>query len=154
LVYWKEPPPPPVDVLSTDEVLKLEITSMSFHPFDSKQALISASGIYYTYDGFTWKKINKFANQNMPVLISDTGDWFIGNYKAERNTLDFQPFFRVESLTHQIEKNIKSEVKSLKITQIESADKSRVKIKVDAGSKKYSATGLWADGKIQSWILQ
>lgn len=153
-VYWKEPAKPSVDVLSTEQILKMEINSVAFHPFDTKQALISANGIYYTYDAVTWKKINKFSNQNHPVYISSTGDWIVGNFKAEKNTLDFKPYFKIESLTSQIQNTQKASVKFLKIEKIESADQNTLKISVDTGNRKLSVTGHWLQDSIHSWSLQ
>jgi hypothetical protein len=154
LVYWKEPPQPSVHVLTTEQILKMEIHSVAFHPFDSKQALIAASGIYYTYDAITWKKINKFTHQNLPVFISDTGDWIVGNFKAEKNTLDFKHYFKIESLTNQIQKQNNASVKFLKIEKIESSNKNSLKLTIDTGTKKFLATGSWLQDHIHSWTLQ
>ena len=68
--------------------------------------------------------------------------------------MDFKPYFKIETLTSQIQKTQKASVKFLKIEKIESADQNALKISVDTGTRKLSVIGRWMQDSIHSWSLQ
>jgi hypothetical protein len=69
-VYWKSSAslsPANTEIIepgiSTDDLLKREVVSVSFHPKNPKIGLASAQGIYMTLDGKIWRPIKSFGQK-------------------------------------------------------------------------------------------
>lgn len=131
-VYWKknEAPQSPQNIeprsLSTDDILKKEIFSASFHPKNPRRGVISAQGIYITEDGNTWRPLKNLSPINAgaeskadyPVLIDEDGNLIVGNLRSADFGKTFHPYFRWEPLAQILEHRQKSPAYRLKIKKI------------------------------------
>lgn len=112
-IYWKTPTTTAEEIveknrgpqISTDELLKREIVSVSFHPKNPSVGLASAQGIYLTTDGKNWQQLKIFGQKNSPVLISSEGELFVGVEKSVDLGKSFHPFIRWDQLAQMVEKH-------------------------------------------------
>ncbi len=139
-VWWKKTADLEISATATDEItteqlMKRKIFSVSFAGRNSLRGLVSADGIFRSEDGLVWKKIPQFFSQNYPVSIHPDGTWFVGSFKSLDQGKQFDPFIRWDHLAQAIESAIHRSPKILKLTRIDSLPHSRVQIQVDTGSQ-------------------
>lgn len=104
--------------LSTEELLKREITSASFHPKNPNIGLASSQGIYLTLDGKFWRKISQFKNQNHAVLIDPQSVIYIGEMRSFDLAKTFAPYLRWEILSQMIEQKNRRPSNQMRISQL------------------------------------
>ena len=104
--------------LNTEELLKREITSVSFHPQNSNLGIASSQGIYLTTDGKFWKKLSQFKNQSFAVLIDAQSLLYVGGLRSFDLGKNFSPFLRWESLSQLIEQKNKRPSNQMRISQL------------------------------------
>ncbi|MGZ3770131.1 MAG: SH3 domain-containing protein [Bdellovibrio sp.] len=124
------------DAISTDDLMKREIYSISFANKNSIKGIVSSEGIYRTEDGTTWNYISQFGKKNYPVHINTNGDWFVGPYKSKDEGKTFEPFIRWDQIAQVIESAYHQNLKILRLTKIESLPNSQIQIHVDTGHGK------------------
>lgn len=158
IVFWKSSKPELTrmemdfkNTLNTDQILKLEITSVSFHPKNPSIGLVSAGGIYYTNDGWVWRKLEQFGNQNLPVLISERGEWFVGTQRSFNSGRSFQPYLHVDKLTLAVQQYLGSSLRDLRITDLSDIGKQKIKIELNTGGHKLSASALIGQSPMTYW---
>lgn len=122
-----------VDEISTEQLIKRKLYSISFGAKDSLLGVASANGIYTTTDGIKWKPVAQFSDKNYPVSIHPDGAWFVGSYRSDDQGKSFDPFIRWDNLTKAIQSAYHRTPKILRLTKIESLPGSRVQIQVDTG---------------------
>lgn len=121
--------------ITTEELMKKEIYSISFESKDSLRGLVSAGGVYRTDDGKNWTFLPQFGKQNYPVNIHPKGPWFVGSFRSVDQGHNFEPFIRWERIAEAIEANTHHNPRILKLTQIQSLP-SQIQIFVDTGTQK------------------
>ncbi len=125
-VYWKNSTssnrlnlsPNDDSTLTTEQILKREVTSTSFHPKNPNMGLAASQGIYLTTDGKIWNKLHQFKNQSFAVLIDDHGVFYVGNQRSFDGGKTFQPFLKWESLAHMIEQKQKKPAAKIHIASL------------------------------------
>lgn len=137
--------------LSTEDILKKEIYSASFHPQIKEQGLISSNGIYATQDGLHWQALPRFGNHNMPVFIDENGHWFVGNLRSTDKGKSFHPYFRWEPLARVLEERQKSPANDLKIKAITPLKSGFLRFEVETQKGKLFLSAKLNKGFISSW---
>jgi len=122
--------------ISTEQLLKKEISAFSFASTKSMKGLASANGIYRTEDGKTWTQIPLFEDKNYPVTIHPDGIWYVGSYRSFDEGKTFEPYIKWDKLAEQIQAGIHKAPRHLRIAQIEALPHSRIRILVDTGVQK------------------
>jgi hypothetical protein len=136
--------------ITSDQLMKREIHSVAFASSKSLKGLASAGGVFRTDDGKTWTEIPQFAGQNFPVTILPDGAWYVGSYRSYDEGKTFESFIRWDKLAEQIQDSIHKMPRHLRITQIEPAANSRIRILVDTGVQKIK---MQAHVLSQEWTL-
>jgi hypothetical protein len=141
-VYWQAPLlKREDDILTTDQIMKREITSVSFHPKNQKMGILSSQGIYLTLDGEIWRKIPNFKNRSYPVLIDTESVIYVGGERSLDQGKSFFPCLKWESLAHLVEAKQRAVPKDLRITSIAQLKPGIMKyeIQTDLGKMRWSA---------------
>lgn len=131
--------------LSSEELMKRKIYSLSFENKKSLRGLVSADGVYRTEDGSHWKKIAQFADQNLPVSIHPEGNWYVGSYKSTDGGKTFEPFIRWDVVAQSIEASIHRAPRILRLTRIEALPHSQIQIQVDTGVQRLEFRAALSD---------
>jgi hypothetical protein len=155
-VFWKyETPevwqePDQSDELTTDQILKREITSVAFHPENPKWGILSSQGIFITTDGEKWAPVKSFGHRNYPVAISSHGDIVVGSYISYNFTKSFEPYLRWEQLTKIIESRTKKNLHTMQMKEVAFLSTNELKITLDTGTSH--SVSLKGSPKLQnSW---
>jgi hypothetical protein len=141
-VYWQQAlQKPEDDIFTTEQIMKREITSVSFHPKNQKMGILSSSGIFLSLDGEIWRKIPNFKNRNFPVFINSDGVIFVGAERSLDQGKTFHPCLKWESLAHLVEEKQKAVPKDLRITGISQLKSGLLKyeIETELGKMRWSA---------------
>lgn len=155
-VFWKKqqtaaPSQSHSSSLNNDQILKMEISSVTFHPKAAHLGVVSAQGVYLTKDGTTWDKISLFGNQSHPVHFDDSGVLFVGPYRSYDYGKTFQPAFRWENLTSILESQLKKAVQNMKLVSLSTPVKDQLHIEVQAAGKKLRLAGRLSSEPISHW---
>ncbi len=138
-VYWKlakgaDTIGTATENLTSEEILKKEIFSLSFQPDNPKFGILSSHGIYITQDGKNWRRFSEFKNQNFPVFVSNKYEIYVGHFWSQDLGKTFKPFFKFSQLLEHFQKRSISWTRNLKI---EALDKKKeiLKLKVSTGTQ-------------------
>lgn len=63
--------------------------------------LVSADGIYRSFDGSSWTKLSRFQNENHPLHITKDGIIFVGEYMSTDNTKNFKKYIKWSHIFRQ-----------------------------------------------------
>lgn len=135
LVWWKTSTVTD-EIYTIDELLKKEISSVSFHPKNPLRGILSAHGVFMTVDGFHWRKIPQFENFNGPVYYFSDNLVFVGHFRSLNGGKSFDNYIQIDKLASAIEYSLGYFPKRLQVKRIESLPPFRLKIEVDTGSRK------------------
>jgi uncharacterized protein YgiM (DUF1202 family) len=140
LVWWKkqqwnEKPQTSQDdvTITSDELLKKQIFSIALEGVQTVKGLVSAGGVYKTEDGITWTKLSQFGDDDLPVAIHSSGQWFVGSYKSADRGKSFEPFIRWDKLAHMIEASLGRNPRHIRLQKIEALSKSELQLTLDTG---------------------
>jgi hypothetical protein len=142
LVYWSPPAPtesaPSVmaGVITTEQLLHREITSVAFHPKNPRVGIASAEGIFLTKDGEHWQKLAQFSQQNHAVSIDAKGRLYVGGLRSQNDGKTFNPYFRWEILASLVENHLRSPSQELRLDSISFSAKNILQLEVSNGSQK------------------
>lgn len=139
--------------LSTDDVMMKEFFQYAVHPAKSEEALVSASGIFYTQDGKSWRQLTTFNQENLPVAFGPGGELFVGNFRSTDQGKTFQPYLRWEDLTGLLEKRRKRTPGALKISEVKVEEANKVQIGIDTGAWKAWLVGSVRYGLVTDWKI-
>tara|TARA_B100001248_G_scaffold262707_1_gene261257 strand:+ start:2648 stop:3835 length:1188 start_codon:yes stop_codon:yes gene_type:complete len=144
-VWWKasKQTPKSQTIITTAELLKNKIFDIAKSK-SSKLQIASAGGIYRSFDGENWQKIDLFGQQDYPVDIDQNGDIYIGEYRSQDNGNHFHKFVRWPDIIHAVP-DLKN--KKLVIQDIFLAPQ-KVHFQVLANQQVY---GLAKDKKTYRW---
>jgi hypothetical protein len=137
--------------LTTDELLRREITSVAFHPQNPKFGLASAGGIYLTKDGEHWQRLSQFQSDNHVVSIDSKGRIYVGALRSENQGKSFEPYFRWETLASVIAGHLKSPSHELRLDSISFAKKNILQIEVSNGSQTLRLAARNEGSTITHW---
>lgn len=155
-VWWQkadlleESKPLAGDEITSDQLLKRKIYSISFESKKSLRGIVSADGIYRSEDGKIWKKVPQFGEQNLPVSIHPQGNWYVGSYKSTDRGSTFEPFIRWDVLAQTIENSIHRVPKTLRLTKLESLPH-QIQIQIDTGTQQLEFRSSLSDST--NWKL-
>jgi len=143
LVYWALPeaqeikPTTLVDgVITTDQLLHREVSSVAFHPTNPKFGIASAEGIFLTKDGEHWQRLAQFRTQNHAVSIDSKGRLYVGDLRSQNQGQSFEPYFRWELLASLVENHLTSPSHELRLDSISFSAKNILQIEVSNGTQK------------------
>lgn len=119
-----------------DEILKKNVSNVSFHPNNPFKGLVSADGVYITQNGTHWKKLLQFEDYNGPVLYSSDALLFVGNFRSIDGGHSFENYIQIEKLASAIEFQYGFTPKKLQVQKIDSPTPLRIKIEIDTGIRK------------------
>ncbi|MGZ6418879.1 MAG: hypothetical protein ACXWPX_10220, partial [Pseudobdellovibrio sp.] len=136
LVWWK--PNKDIDEVyySIDDILKKEISYVSFHPRAAYKGIVSANGVYITQNGSHWKRLQQFENYNGPVHYLNDLIIFVGNFRSLDGGATFENYIQIDKLASAIEDQYGFTPKNLQVKKIESSGATKIKIEVDTGNRK------------------
>lgn len=133
-VYWKKnadgvtlplhskSPQPAVSgndqTLTTEQLLKRELNSVSFHPLNPNIGMASSQGIYLTLDGKIWTRIRQFKTQSHAVLVDRQSVFYVGSLRSFDLGKTFNPFLRLESLSRLIEQKQRQQPNQMRISAL------------------------------------
>ncbi len=134
-VWWKPATATPEEIFTVDELLKKEISSVSFHPKDPMKGVLSANGVFITDDGYHWKKLSQFASYNGPVHYFNDLLLFVGHFRSTDGGKTFENYIQIEKMASAIEYSLGFFPKKLQVKRIETRPPFRLKIEVDTGNR-------------------
>lgn len=158
-VYWK--PLEKLDTsnlrgisgtITTDQILKKELYSVSVHPLNEQKAIASGEGVFLTKDGVLWNEIERFKGQNWPVYIDHKGIVYVGNLRSSDFGKSFQTFFQWEEITETLQNSLNKSPRNLKLTQIKS-NKAIFEIHIDVQGEKFIFATKKKDDSLKNWTL-
>lgn len=137
LVYWKNDSANSnnENKIKIDELLKKEISFVSFNPKNPKQAIASAHGLFITNDGENWREIEQFKDYTGPVLFYNEFLIFAGNYKSTDAGATFENYIQIEKLSEAITDSMGYYPKRLQVKKIKTIKPFKVEVDLDIGSR-------------------
>ena len=155
LVYWKTPKPESQTAShlnwTTDQLLKKEIFSVSFHPQNPNIGLLSADGVFFTTNGTTWTKITQFKDQNLPVLVGPDRTFFVGHVWSKDLGQTFQAFLKFDVLAKMIQAHSQRPPPQIKLDSLTLVPPHNLKVALDTGTRKIQISG---NPETHAWILR
>lgn len=136
LVWWKLNKMDNIAIYTIDDLLKKDVSSVSFHPKNPLKGLLSANGVYITEDGYHWRKIPEFANFNGPVHYFNDIMLFVGNYRSTDGGKTFENYIQLDKLTTAIAEQLGFIPKKLQVKRIETLAPFMIKIEIQTSTKK------------------
>lgn len=135
-VWWK--PLKEIEQLfyTIDELLKKNISSVSFHPHNPLKGILSSDGVYITENGYHWRKLEQFENFNGPVHYFNDLLLFVGNFRSINGGLSFDNYIQIDKLASAIEYQFGFFPKKLQVRKIETQFPLRLKIEIETGVRK------------------
>lgn len=134
VVWWKPVEQREQKIYTIDDLLKKEISSISFHPQNPMKAIMSADGVYITDDGYHWKEVKEFKNFNGPVHYFNDLMIFVGNFRSTDQGKTFENYIQIEKLASAIENAYGFLPKKLQVKRIETLPPYQIKIEVETGT--------------------
>lgn len=139
-VWWKETKTknaqPGSSHITIDELLKRKISSVSFHPKDSKKAIVSANGVFRTTDGVIWEKLHQFEGFSGPVYYYNDSLIFIGHYRSIDRGQTFEPYIKISELSKTIADFTGFQPERLELKSIKTKGAYRLVLGVHIGTKE------------------
>jgi hypothetical protein len=132
-VWWKPNKEFDQVYYSLDEILAKDISFVSFHPFNPYKGILSADGVYITYNGTHWKKLPQFESYNGPVLFLNDQLIFVGNFRSTDGGQTFENYIQIDKLASAIEFQYGFSPKKLQVKKIDSTSPMKIKIEIDTG---------------------
>lgn len=136
LVWWKPNKEYEQVYYSIDELLKKNVSSVSFHPYNSMKGLVSADGVYITQNGYQWRKLSQFDGYNGPVYYFNDNLIFVGHFRSLDGGKSFENYIQIDKLASAIEYQFGFSPKQLQVQKIESPTPMKIKIEVDTGGRR------------------
>lgn len=136
LIWWKAIPGDERPYFTTDELLKKEVSSVSFHPHNPLKGVLSADGVYMTDDGEHWRKLDQFESFNGPVHYFNDSLIFVGNFRSTDGGNSFENYIQLEKLTSAIEDEYGFTPKKLQVKNIETIFPYKLKIEIETGLRR------------------
>jgi hypothetical protein len=103
LVWWRPNKEYEQIYYSIDELLKKNVSSVSFHPYNSMKGLVSADGVYITQNGNQWRKLSQFDSYNGPVYYFNDNLIFVGHFRSLDGGKSFENYIQIDKLASAIE---------------------------------------------------
>lgn len=136
LVWWKLQPDTEKVFFTIDELLKKEISSVSFHPLNPLKGILSSNGVFVTDDGYYWKKIPQFEKFNGPVHYFNDLLLFVGNFRSTDGGVTFENYIQLDKLASAIEVQYGFFPKKLQVKKIETKAPLKLKIEIETGIRR------------------
>lgn len=136
LVWWKNNENSEQIYYTIDELLKKEISSVSFHPNNQLKGVLSSDGVYITENGQIWKKLPKFENFNGPVHFFNDLLIFVGNFRSIDGGVTFDNYIQIDKLASAIEYQFGFLPKKLQVKKIETDGPLKLKLEIETGIRK------------------
>lgn len=156
-VYWKSTSAlSPADNnsvvgISTEELLKREIASVSFHPRNPNMGIAAAQGVFITTDGKHWKQLNYFGKKNFPVLIDHVGALYVGGEKSTDQGKTFTSYLRWDQLAHLVESYQGYPNKQMRIKELQSPRPGILELQLETDLGKVKLAGRSDFSTISKW---
>jgi len=135
-VWWKPLKEVEQIYYTIDELLKKDISSVSFHPKNPMKGLLSAHGVFITENGFHWRKLERFESFNGPVHYFNDQLLFVGNFRSINGGLSFDNYIQIDRLASAIEYQFGFFPKKLQVKKIETQFPLKLKIEIETGIRK------------------
>ena len=135
-VWWRSLKEIQQIYFSIDELLKREISSVSFHPQSPLKGILSSNGVYITEDGYYWRKLPQFENFNGPVHYFNDLLLFVGNFRSTDGGLTFDNYIQIDKLASAIEYQFGFFPKKLQVKKIETIAPYKLKLEIETGVRK------------------
>ena len=136
LIWWKPNKEFDQVFYSIDELLKKDISSVSFHPQNPLKGILSSDGIYITENGSQWRKLQQFENFNGPVNYFNDSLLFVGNFRSVDGGATFDNYIQIDKLASAIEFQYGFVPRRLQVRKIETVAPFRMKIEIDTGIRR------------------
>jgi hypothetical protein len=135
-VWWKTTGEVEQIYYTVDELLKKQISSVSFHPNNPLKGILSSDGVYITEDGYSWRKLQKFDGFNGPVNYFNDLLLFVGNFRSTDGGKTFDNYIQIDKLASAIEYQFGFVPKKLQVRKIETFTPFRIKIEIETDHRK------------------
>lgn len=136
LVWWKAQEVADQIYYTIDELIKKDISSVSFHPQSPLKGILSSNGVYITEDGYYWRRLQQFENFNGPVHYFNDLLIFVGNFRSTDGGVSFDNYIQIDKLASAIEFQYGFFPKKLQVKKIETKHPFRLKIEIETGIRK------------------
>ena len=136
LVWWKTQTDSGQIYYTIDDLLKKEISSVSFHPQNPLKGLLSSDGVFITEDGYYWKKLPQFEKFNGPVHYFNDLMLFVGNLRSTDGGVTFDNYIQIDKLASAIELQYGFFPKKMQVKKIETKAPMKLKIEIETGIRK------------------
>ena len=137
-VYWKKnisENKETANSIKIDDLLRKEISFVSFNSKNPRKAVASANGLYITDDGENWRLIEQFRNYSGPVLYYNDYLIYAGNYRSTDGGKTFENYIQIEKMAGVIAQSTGSTPKRLQVKKIKTIKPFKVEIDVDIGTR-------------------
>ncbi|MEK6627710.1 MAG: SH3 domain-containing protein [Bdellovibrionota bacterium] len=135
-VWWKPLKEAQQIYYTIDELLKKDISSVSFHPQNPLKGILSSDGVFITENGYHWRKLEQFENFNGPVHYFNDLLLFVGNFRSTTGGQSFDNYIQIDKLASAIEYQFGFSPKKLQVKKIETRFPFRLKIEIETGVRK------------------
>ncbi len=104
LVWWKEErekKDAQSSLFHVKDIISRKVFDIAKHP-QKNLTVVSADGVYRSFDGENWEKIDRFQNKNFAVAFSPTGELFVGDSKSSDLGQKFERFVRWDQIIRDL----------------------------------------------------
>ncbi len=131
-----EAAPRPV-LLTTAELFRRKIFDMASLQGPKTLQIAAANGIFRTWDGKTWQRVDLFRDQNHPLAIAPAGRLFVGPYVSEDDGRTFREYIRWDNLVRTIRLRWELNEHKVRILEVKPNDAkgTRIELALDIGLK-------------------
>ncbi len=140
-IWWKMPDqekqsPLVENAILIDQLIRQPISSVSFHPKNPLQGILSSNGVYITDDGLHWKRLKQFDDYNGPVHYFNDLLIFVGNYRSTDGGKTFENYIQIDRLAQAIQDQYGFLPRRLQVNKIETKPPFRIRIEIETGFRK------------------
>lgn len=140
-VWWKMPDESDRNTLAEgsvliDQLIRQNISSVSFHPKNPLRGILSSNGVYMTEDGLNWKRLKQFDEYNGPVHYFNDLLIFVGNFRSTDGGKTFENYIQIDRLAQAIQDQFGFLPRRLQVNKIETKAPFRIRIEIETGFRK------------------
>lgn len=97
------------------DIMSRKVFDIAKHP-TKNLTVVSADGVYRSFDGTNWEKIEYFQNKNFAIAFSPQGELFVGDTRSDDLGERFQRYVRWDQMLREL--GIRADAQDFSIQEI------------------------------------
>ncbi len=117
-VWWKEEGKKIAKespLFNIKDIMSKKVFDIAKHP-QKNLTVVSAGGVYRSFDGLNWEKLEKFQDKNFALAFSPNGELYVGDTRSDDLGEKFERFVRWDQIMREL--NIRADSQDFLIQEI------------------------------------